>query len=35
MGGGLTKSAYWVVYISEKELQASRNIDENRYDANE
>ncbi len=35
MGGGLTKSAYWLVYISEKELQASRNIDENRYDANE
>ena len=32
MGGGLTKSAYWVVYISEEELQRTRAIDENAYD---
>ena len=26
-GGGLTKSAYWIVYISEKEMQDMRRID--------
>lgn len=32
MGGGLTKSAYYVIYISEKELQDTRPIDENSYE---
>jgi len=35
MGGGFTKSAYWIVYISEKEKQATLKIDENNYDATE
>ena len=35
MGGGLTKSAYYVIYISEKELRGTHNIDENSYDPNE
>ena len=34
MGGGLTKSAYYVIYISEKELQGTRNTDENSYEPN-
>ena len=33
MGGGLSKSAYWVVYISEKEKQACSKLPVNTYDA--
>ena len=32
-GGGLTKSAYWLVYISEKEMREMSRIDQNSYDA--
>ena len=32
MGGGLTKSAYYVTYLSAKEIQRTRPIDENRFD---
>ena len=34
MGGGLTKSAYYVIYISEAELQATSRINENRFEPN-
>ena len=32
MGGGLTKSAYYVIYISEKELQDTRTVNMNGYE---
>ena len=32
MGGGLTKSAYYVIYISDKELQGTRSTNENSYE---
>lgn len=32
MGGGLTKSAYYVTYLSEKEIQRTRPIDENSFE---
>ena len=35
MGGGMTKSAYYVIYISEKELQDTRDVNENSYEPNE
>ena len=35
MGGGMTKSAYYVIYISEKELHDTRDINENSYEPNE
>ena len=35
MGGGMTKSAYYVIYISEKELQDTKMINENCYEPNE
>lgn len=31
-GGGLTKSAYYITYISDKELQYARTIDTNAYE---
>jgi len=34
-GGGLTKSAYYVIYISEKELQVSKTVDGNAYEPEE
>lgn len=33
MGGGYTKSAYWVVYISEKEKNKCQQLPLNSYDA--
>ena len=32
-GGSMTKSAYYVIYISEEELQSTRAIDENLFDS--
>jgi len=31
-GGGLTKSAYYVIYISEKELQDTKPIEQSKYE---
>lgn len=31
-GGSLTKSAYYVIYISDKELQLARSVDSNCYE---
>jgi len=35
MGGGLTKSAYYVIYISDNELQGIQGINENSYEPDE
>ena len=32
MGGGMTKSAYYVTYISQKELLATQTVNKNYYD---
>ena len=33
-GGGLTKSAYYEIYLSEKNLNENRRVDQNLYDPN-
>lgn len=35
MGGGLTKSAYYVIYISEKELHGTKGYNQNSYEPHE